>query len=912
MSLPNIAIDKYIKFGYGSVNNKYRFHKNWVGPQTHIDIESAPADFDTDDYILVDTVAGYDTSTGSLGHPKLTYTASANACTATKTKVLQINSELLHSEDLSAIDNAYFEGIYTSTGATSTYTLLTLGYTPSDANTIYVKKTGLDANAGTYAAPKLTVDAADDIASGKKVIILDSETYTVAARTMVADSWCAALGETPTLQWTQTSASVVTTSAEHSFANLDCSTTYRDLASCILTNGNIAFAYVKDSDHKGYVVVCDISGSILYGPTNFGAATSSYIDLYPLADSMFLLCYNAGAVTDGLYQVWNSNASYTGTGGTIDSTTSNYLSCAVLPVTDNRVFAWKNGADNKGKFRIYNSSWGDIKTETEFEAGETNDIRIVPLSTGSFFIVYVDVTDGNKGKYVIVNSTGTEITSPIPFSDNAIVHISAAKMSDNKFVITYSDSTDSNKGKFIILNSDGTVYTATTTFSDTTTYVPSVNIFSDDKFLISFYDYTGDDNGVFLFYSSEGIRLIERTVFKNTLTTNVICDIFTDDSFFITFIDDNDTDKGKFLYYTSVNWVPLTVSSSATFSGIILDGENQDYLYRMIDGSAKITAVNSEFINATSTLYSNAWAVYSSAEVDLQKCKIHDNAQGVFTQENTSTILDNEFYWNSEGYALHIKGTAASLGDIDVQHNTFFDNYAGLQLEDNGGTNEVVKNNILHKHITYAISAETAMTTTYSVITGNVNNCSLGTGCTTTNPLFLDEGENDPNNLDLRTMMLIVGDYATSPAYQLADDSSPDRDAGCWDTIPIGEAPTWSYLVLPKPINPAPTLNFEMNNAIETKKKSGARKHRIDSITEVRGIKWDGMYGANLETLLEMLASGITGNDLLQVYWNPITYPSIFSLYNLKYGTVKASTKTLGNYAVGAQDVEIEFSKIYE
>ena len=38
MTLPNISIDKYIKFGYGSVNNKYRFYRNWVGPQTHIDV----------------------------------------------------------------------------------------------------------------------------------------------------------------------------------------------------------------------------------------------------------------------------------------------------------------------------------------------------------------------------------------------------------------------------------------------------------------------------------------------------------------------------------------------------------------------------------------------------------------------------------------------------------------------------------------------------------------------------------------------------------------------------------------------------------------------------------------------------------------------------------------------------------
>ena len=66
-------------------------------------------------------------------------------------------------------------------GATDSMTLRSLGYTPTDANSIFVAKTGNDdTGTGTQANPVASINKAITIcdADHQKVVILDSETYT--------------------------------------------------------------------------------------------------------------------------------------------------------------------------------------------------------------------------------------------------------------------------------------------------------------------------------------------------------------------------------------------------------------------------------------------------------------------------------------------------------------------------------------------------------------------------------------------------------------------------------------------------------------------------------------------------------------------------------------------------------------
>jgi hypothetical protein len=892
MALLTVHNDIDVRFDYNPQTHKTRFHRNWIGPQTHIDIALASTGFSDVNSIYVNTDAGSDsTSTGYYSDPYLTYTSAANGCTATRTQVVQVNSDF-HSEDLSAINNVYFEGIFSSTGATCTYTLRTLGYTPSDSNTIYVAKTGSDSNAGTSASPKLTLGAADTAASGKKVIIKDSETYTIANRTMVADGWYAALGQTPTVQ-IDTPSYTATGTAFHSAA-----TTL--ISSDVLTNGNIAIAWRDGADSHGKYKILTPAGAEVKGETQLDSeSTESTIFVRALSNGGFAIGFAnlwVGVAYTAVVRIYNAAGTLTATAN-FDGRIR-YLSIAELADT-NIVLAYRDVEDsNKGKFVRYktDTSGSVVGSVTEFETGSASYVSVTALDDGGFVITYQD--GSGKGQFCRYNSAG--VLQGVKTEFAALGNYTAVtKLTTGDFIIVYGASA----GYFRRYTAAGVAYDVATQFTAHQPFYNNILPRSDGGFVITYQD--GSGKGQFCRYNSAGVLQGAIHTICNQVISDLSACIQSDNAFFIHYHDYTDN-HGRYIENTSIYYDGFVASGAKTLNGITFDCEDNEYLRYLFNASAKITARWCEFKNLQDPIdfdYTPAY-ISTTADYDVQYCIMHDGEYGINAVANTGTFKNNIGYWNTN-YVLYQKGTAASLAAIDIQQNTFFDNSYGLGLEDNGGY-ELVKNNIFSDNSNYDIYAENAMSTTYSILTGSSYHCTTSTGCIAANPLFIDTGVYDVDDIDLNLKLRILGDYSDSPAYQLSD-ATIDRDAGAWDSIVVGDATTWTTIYLTKPAATGIETNYKFVNPTYKQMKAGVNTSKESMLEE-----WKLKLTVENDEFEDILSMMSCSSNLIRFYPDPYTYPSTFITCKLIYNPFKGFTKNYRLMKTGRQDVEISFARVYE
>lgn len=898
MTIPVYHNDPDYKLEYDPQTNNERFNRKGIGPQEYIDIDY-DSTIDVLSCIIVDP-NGSDSNDGLLpSTPKATITASANACSGARPYVMAISGTW--AEDLSGINNDYFTGLKARTSTKPQYTLRELGYTPSDANTRYIAKTGSDSNDGTAASPKLTIGGANNTLSGSvlNMIIQDSETYDEAPFSLSGTGLYAALGETPTVTiaddnstWTATESTTIFEAG---------TTAYCALA--VRPDDKVVVCYEDHADgEKGKFIIYNADMTVAVATTQFDNGTVTAIACAARSDNGFVEAH-CDTDTKGQFQQHNSDGALV---GEVTFTTANIKYTAMGMFSDDSfVIAYSDADDGgKGKFCIYDSSRKVVKAITEFTAETVLDTEISVLSNDNFIIMY---KRGGSTRFIMYDSGGTEIKADtlLWLSPTMGDAISICKLSNDNFVMV-GYSTDGMK--FVIYDSSGTAITPVTSTGYVGDYL-SVCSLGNDNFVISYVNIP--DEGMYLIYDKDGNKIKDATQYEAGAASYCSAGASSTDALYIAYVDGGDSSKGKVYKNTigTLYWTGITVSAAATINGITFDGEDQQYLARLFNGTAKLTSRWCEFKNVTNPWDTdNAWAVYTTGELDAQKNSVHDNGCGFYIQNNKATIKNNLFYRNSTNYACHIKGTAASSGDIIDEHNTYFDNYAGLQLEDNGGSNEIVKNDIFNRNSVYGIKAETAMTFTSSINTDTNSNATAGTGSLATNPLFVNQGDLDEDDTDLQLRMLSLGDYADSPAYQLGDDTSPDRDAGAYDAIIIGEATTWSSVTVAKP----PTgidITYEMVGDEHKRAKDGTPQSKLDAIVEVVSIKHDGCTNAIFETLLDVVNCG---DPTIRWYPDPTTYPTTYFTYKLVYENIKGSSKLYKLTRTGRQDAEITFARAYE
>ena len=897
--------DYQMKFEYDETVNKFGFEKNVIGVQGAVAIVVTTGYTDASS-IFVNSATGDDVNAGTQALPKATLLASCNACTSTKTEVIVLNSAH-YAEELDTIDNAHFSGIYAAAGITATYSLRVLDYTPADANSIFVSAdTGGPGAAGTQADPFDTITEAITAcdATHQAIVIMDSATYTETAFTFTGNflKLVAADGETPTVQPT------INTDRYSSIATDISTTTFHpgdttNVSSALLSTGSVVVAYKDTVDTYGKFIIYDSSGVVELAETTFNATDTSYIDVDVMSnDNIVIVFSDDGDGGKGHFVIYSSSGSVVKAVTQFSANTC--LRNRVAIMSDNKfVIAYFDGTDGFGKFVVYTSAGVVSVAITTYTTNLVGALDVATMSDDKFVIVYQDSIT-TSGKFVIYTAAGAVSVAITQFHAANVANTRVAVMSDDKFVIVYEDVV-ALSGEFVIYTAAGAVSVAVTEFSASQVDSISVDILLDDSFVIA-YRNTGDaDKGKYSVWLKTGAVLVGATQFEAGNTIYVSVTATSTVTFIVFYVDVDDSRYGKFSSYL-LEFQGIKVTAAATINGITFDANSLLGLKWLLSCTADLNISWCDLKNCDNTITA-AWGLVSYNDVTMSNCKVYDNQAGVFVREDTSTFTDCLFYRNSVvQYALYIDGAAAVSGDISVTHCTFFENYSGILFFTNSG-DEVCKNNIIHDNSVYGINATTAITQSYSTNTDVNLNVTDGNSVVNANPLFINEGAETPANIDLQLKLKVLGYPATSPAYLLADDTTPDRDSGGWNVSPIGSEATWTNFTVEKP---AEGIDVKVRPIGKTQitRKDGSTASSNEAWEERVSIKFKGIRNAEFANMMLMLTCG---NSTIRFYPDPTTNPTDYNTYVIMYGNADASPSDYRLSRTGIEGFKITFSRAY-
>jgi parallel beta-helix repeat protein len=853
----NYHNDKDFKLEYDPVNNKFAFQKNIIGAHDSTDIEEADFSYtDLNSIFVSDTVGNDSTGDGTEALPYKTILFSINACTVTKVYVIVLDS-VLYSEELDSFDNDYFSGLYAATGETPTLSRRVLDYTESDSNTIFVSKAGDDADPGTRAEPKLTLAgavAACD-ATHQNIMIDDSGTYIETGWEFTGNvkNLRAKLGEKPTVQ------------------------------------------IEKNQDY--------FSISQQIGPTSYDS-DSKFNDCCILSDGKKIITYTGSGGSDpGYFLVLNSdNTTYKSKAAFTGQTSTYEISCCVYG--NNNIFlAYSTTVD--GFYQVINKDGDVIKEETSLpDVTDTAGIRCCTLNSGSIFICFEDDADG-FGKYLVLDpsdwSTEVNLTT---FKAGAVYDVGCDI--DNNGIVWITYATAGPVYYIGLDSSDWSVHKTETTISSGVNYEKCDCVVIDNNYL--FFIYSSVVATALCNYkiinTDDYTEVKEQTLISAAYYgVGVAIDINGD--VFMAIADRTSYTPGYYLTYRPAQYL-LDVSTDCILNGIVFKPEDKQSLTKYINSAgASLDISCCDFTELeSSTTNQSCLPISSNDELNIDHCQFYDCDNGPYTQSNSSVIENNLFYRINEGYALHIDGAGSG---ITIEHNTFFDNYSGLYLENNDG-DEVVKNNIFYDCDNYDINADTDVTISNTTYTGTMLNITIGASVVKANPLFINEGALDPDDTNLQLKLRILGYPTDSPAYLLGDETSPDRDAGAWNITAIGSITTWSSLTCEKPATGIDVSNRFIGDIL-TQNKDGSIDSDFDDVMEVVEFKFAGLKNADWTNLMAML---ICKNNEVRLYPDPDTYPDAYNLYKIIYSDVKSSPKMFRLSRTGVQDFQFTLARAYE
>ena len=862
-----------------------------VGPRSKTVLDVYDDDHSDDDTIYVSPL-GDDGDPGTYAEPMLTIAAAILACDGVRDKVIAYSATAhVFIEDYTDIVDDYCTGIFAHEDSeevsvvvmdATTYAEF-LGHYNDDEFIFVAGTEGSDTTGdGSELTPYATIGKAktEGDASGADcwICILNSETYEEPGLEFdddVKGIW-AWPGETPVWVATVSEDSVDVPTNVVSTKTFNAGNTTRT-ASAITSNGDIITFFRDEADSgKGKYIVHDDAGTVVYAEQTFNNASTDFPTCISMVDGNVMCVYRDVGDGNKLKNVVVDG------GGAIayGPTTINANAC--FPYRSLGQFASGNIAishgdagDSRGKLAVVDSEGTVVLAPVSFSAAAALSGGSAVISGTLVVSAYRDEGNSNKGTVVITGEDGTESVAPAVFNDAATSAISVADFGNDTAIITFKDEGDSNKGKYIIIDSTGSVVFLEAAFSAAGIYDAYSAIDENGFCNISYIDSSDSDKGKCTGILPSGAVYYSPYVFLNSACSVISLACIKSVGCYFAFKDTSDN-YGKFLIDTPPTFRAITAVVSAAICGLKITQNYENLLLAIIvSDSASIDVAYCEIYNAVNGSGSGALSISGDDSTTVQNCIIRDNDNGIHAATSTGVIKWNEFRGNT-GTAIHTDG--AGVG-IEIEHNTIFNNGAGILLENNDG-NEVVKNNVIHANSGYAIEADTEIETTYSDITGSVLNV-VKTNCVSGNPLFVDE-----TNDDLHLMDILGGNPATSPAKNLADDSDPDRNAGCYDTIYIGEGEVWETetILKPKeiPIEKVP-IGATRNEAAD-----GTPYTSVDGFLERVKWQWDAMENDDLAAIDRICECM---NPRLRIYPDEETNPLDFDLYTLVYGTYSRSPK---------------------
>ena len=262
-------------------------------------------------------------------------------------------------------------------GATTSLTLRTLDFTPSDVNSVYVEKTGSDSTGdGTAANPFLTIKHAMTAVTATKcnIVIADSGTYVEESQAINTDCAriVAAIGQTPVIR---PAAALVGAAADNyycgevvdTFLLEDVPNTQKCVsAGAHLSNGNTVIVYYNNTNVYGKILTKDGNEVIDDFEIWTGDTSTRIIRVCALANGHFVIISSITNMLPSIYVYTNAGVlHYTATLSAMSASMFSYDVCALAGYTD-RFAVVSAAATDMGylKFMILDHDGNVIKDAT--------------------------------------------------------------------------------------------------------------------------------------------------------------------------------------------------------------------------------------------------------------------------------------------------------------------------------------------------------------------------------------------------------------------------------------------------------------------------------------------------------------------------------------------------------------------
>jgi hypothetical protein len=786
-------------------------------------------------------------------------------------------------------------------------TLRTLDYTPTSANTIYVSKSGDDANLGTSTEHVLTIARAMERCTSTgiiNVLICDSETYTEyveftsnGIHNIYADIGCA-----PTIipsyngSWFKyeqlyTNNDVVNTHTLiiplnngnavfiHRLGSdnktyfkilnnvgglvksdtLLSNTAYeRVYAGCVLSNGNWACitGYQSGASTVGYLHIYTTGGVQVLGRTAITPEVINYANLIPL-DGKFVVAWGGASSTSktGFKILDNSGSELVVSGTVSNAWTQNFVGCKISNTRWLRFATLISGGVYSSYLYIHDDAGNTITTRKLIDA--TSSTYIAPLNISM-------LPNGNIGMVYMHLGQGTY------YYATYFVQLSTDDLSDASSRVTLCDennsmvaNTDPQQPNIIILN-NGNVIVHYISASNTVSY----RLYDDEM-----NEIIGHTN------------LSSRNVFTYNilLNGNIIAYVYDGANYYIRVYGDFTAPGIKVSTPAKINGVKITTNNSPLFSHLIQSTDDIDILYTTL-------------YDAVSGQTTPTKAIETLGALSFKNSVINNVDVGIDATGNDIEIEDSQFSRILLGYAIDIDGVGAIINHCDYNRN-----YGGIKLANNDGS-EVIKNSIFSAQSLYSIYAETTVTVNNSILSGSTHNTSIGLSVILANPHYINNGSITPSAENLHLKSRILGYRYDSPAISLADD---ERNAGAYDTSTGAVSQSWTSTEVDKGQF---KVTIEPVGDVKVDYKDGSTATYRDSYKEVLEITWTALSNADLALLKELY---YCSNPQVRIYPDPITYPNSYNTYTLIYDKVTVSPKHNKLSRTGVSDFSLTFERAY-
>jgi len=800
-------------------------------------------------------------------------------------------------------------------GATDSLTLRTLDFTPADANTIFVAKTGSDSTGtGTQANPVLTIKKAESLITATKVniVILDDGVYE--EESIAFDTNCvniaAAIGEKPTVtsKLADNINYYIETIKDSTAFSATGGTQYRRIRTSGLSNGNLLYVYNNGesvaASQRSWFIITDKDGNIVSAETSIATSNAGLPHVCALVGYFIVAWRNSSSNTLNIHVYDNSgivvysessigcniNCGGVGPFALYDDTNE------VSLYSDRFVVIYYNGSST---YFVVKDVEGTTHISSTALTSSSNSGygSIIPRPKGGFIWGFTD----SSCVWGVIDQTGTSLHSASFESGAKSCNIAVNKLDDD--LITFAYTTSGNN--LYIVEYSLTTYAITKSavlLLSPIAYAHSINTFGNGNIVIVTQYGTIID---VIVLDSEWTELLHET---DTFTSSgmawyneyserlSICWINYSSPYIPKF-----KIKGGFL---SDWWV---FSGSITLNGLTLTGEEK-YVRRFLYSSAgNLISKWCTFEDIRRVDYNEndryplyvCEAVVTAAEI--LNCQVFNNNAGFKITSNSVLVQWNQFFKQLLNSAVYVIGAGSG---IIVNHNDFLYNYICVELEDNNGS-EVLKNNIYHTSLLYSIKAETAVSYTNSVENAVSFNATAGAQVIRSNPHYINDGYVSLALMDLILKSRELGYKFDSPALRIGDDL---KNAGSVEYEISGGSLTWTTITVEKDVNGGVELYEDPVGNIETTYRDGDVDTYVDGFTEVLRLKWRVSV---MSDFLKLWALYHCGKNTVRVYLDPVSDPGVYGTYKLVYEKFNKFSRMPKLTRTGIEDVSLTFKRAY-